>query len=196
VTSGNAKATGITVAGNHLFATDWNYGRIYYYDVTNPRQPVFSGTHYAPFILRVEADPDRDVVYMLSAYAATSGIYTVPISELGPTHSTRHSTCDRCRYLKSNFGIDQGGLGISPGRGHIFYAGGKVGELHIVEVTVTQSQPPFFDPPEMETVASSAIGPHRVSLAQTMGLQASGDYLYFAAGATGIQIFRFPGVSD
>jgi LVIVD repeat len=187
VTSGNAKATGVSVAGSHLFATDWAYGRLYYYDVTNAGQPVFAGTHDAPFILRAEADPVRDVVYMLSASGGVSGIYTVPISALGPTHSTRHSTCGVCGYLKSNYGIDMGGLGIVPGGRYMFYAGGKVGEFHVVDVT---------DPAHMQNVASTTIGPHRVQLAQTMGLQAFGDYLYFAAGATGIQVFTFPGLSD
>lgn len=187
VTSGNAKATGVSIAGDHLFATDWAYGRLYYYYVGIADQPVFSGTHDAPFILRAEADPARDVVYMLSASGGVSGIYTVPISELDPAKSTRHSTCGVCGYAKSNYGIDMGGLGVAPGGRYIFYAGGKVGEFHILDVT---------DPIHMANVAAAAIGPHRVQLAQTMGLQASGDYLYFAAGATGIQVFTFPGLSD
>src|SRR5262245_33642018 len=56
VTAGNAKVSGVSVTGDNLFAVDYNYGRLYYYDVgtnpaagTNPANPKFKGTDYAKF---------------------------------------------------------------------------------------------------------------------------------------------------
>ena len=77
VPGGNAKITGVSVSGDKLFATDWNYGRIYYYNVAQAHNPVFAGTHYAPFIFRVEGDAAGQAVYGLSAFGRTSGIYIV-----------------------------------------------------------------------------------------------------------------------
>jgi len=184
--SGNAIATGVSVAGNNLFAVDWRYGRLYYYDITNAAQPVFKGTHYAPFLLKAEADPARDVVYMLGAYGRFSGIYSVPISLLGPDHSTRYDQCPSCGFLQANT-ITQGGLGVAAGGDYAFFAGGKVGKFHVVDVS---------DPVHMAYVGSDAIGNHYVKLAQSMGLASRGDYIYLAAGATGVQVRLFPGLSD
>ena len=41
----SAKATSVYVTGNWLFTNDWNYGRLYAYDVTNPANPIFAGTY-------------------------------------------------------------------------------------------------------------------------------------------------------
>lgn len=113
VTSGNALTTGVSVTGNALVTVDWGYGRLYYYDVTNAANPVFKGTHYAPFLLKAEADPVSDVVYMLGAYAKFSGLFTVPISAMGPTYSTRYDQCSSCDFLPANHVISQGGLAVS-----------------------------------------------------------------------------------
>ncbi len=179
----------MSVSGNHLFAVDWNYGRLYYYDVTTATNPVFRGTHYAPYLLRVVGDAERGVVYMLSAYGRTSGLYTVPISILSPMLSTRHETCAVCGYLKSTGNIDQGGVGAVVGGRYAFFAGGKGagGEVHVVDTT---------DADTLVDAASTTIGTHNVKLAETMGLQARGDILYLAAGATGVQVLTFPGLSD
>ena len=190
VTQGNAKCTGVTVIGNKLFATEWGYGRIYYYDVTDPESPVFSGTHYAPYILKVDADLDRDVIYMLSAYLSQSGIYTVPISRLHPNFPSYHANCVECSYLASTVpvvGLDQGGMALGEGGGYLVYGGGRNnGEFHVVDVG---------DPSAMTYAATVPIGPHGVGLASSMGARISGDLAYFAAGALGVQIYQFPGLS-
>jgi hypothetical protein len=186
VTSGSAKATGVTVVGNMLFTCDWNYGRLYYYNISNPANPVFQGTHYAPFVLRVEADPEQDVVYMLAAYGRFSGIHTVPISLLSPTRGTHYSTCSECRFLKSKGNIDQGGMGLSPGGAHLFYGGGT-GEFHVVDVS---------DPDLLHDVASTNTGPHGLALAEILGYASHGDHVYVAAGMGGLQVYSFSGAAE
>jgi hypothetical protein len=189
VTGGNAKATGVSVSGNHLFAVDWNYGRLYYYDVTTSSNPVFRGTHYAPFLLRVVGDAERGVAYMLGAYGRTSGLYTVPISILSPLLSTRHETCSACGYAAAAGNIDQGGVGAIVGGRYAFFAGGKstAAQVRIVDTT---------DVDTLVNAGTAAIGAHNIKLAETMGLAARGDILYLAAGATGVQVLTFPGLSD
>ena len=187
VTTGNAKATGVSVAGNYVFATDWAYGRLYMWDATDPRQPAFAGTHYAPYVLKAYADLANDVVYMLSAFGTPSGIYTVPFSLLNPSTGSRHATCASCGYLKSNFAVDQGGMALVPGGQRIIWAGGKGnGEAHVVNVTT---------PTAMVDEASSPIGPHAVALAGTMGLAASGDYMFVTAGVLGLQVYHVPNLA-
>ncbi len=188
-TTGNAKATDVTVIGDMLFTVDWAYGRLYYYDVGTPTSPVFRGTHFAPYILKAQADPARDVVYMLSAYGTASGIYTVPISQLAPDRSTYHNTCSACGYLKSLAGIDQGGMHVVSGRHYLVYGGGRNnGEFH----AVVTSDP---DPAVMTDGAVTTIGPHMVPTEFSMGMKMSGDLVYVAAGVLGLQIYQFPGLS-
>lgn len=188
MTNGTAKLTGVSVVGDSLFAVDWALGRLYYYDLGNPLQPTFAGTHYAPYLLKAYADPARDVVYMISGYGGVSGIYTVPISSLDPFRSTSYLDCASC-YLKSTFAIDMGDIAIVSDR-YIVYGGGKgYGEFHVVDVTTP------FDIGN-KVVASDTIGLHRVGLAQGMGIGVSGDYVFQAAGLLGLQIRRFPGLSD
>ena len=124
VTSGNGKLTGVSVAGDSLFVAEWGYGRLFYYDLTNPLQPTFAGTHYAPYLIKAYADLDRGVVYMLSAYGSVSGLRSVPISILSPFLSTRYTSCPSCGYLKSLRAIDQGDLAIA-GSGYVVYGGGR-----------------------------------------------------------------------
>jgi hypothetical protein len=186
VTSGSAKATGVSVVGDMLFATDWNYGRLYHYNVSNPGNPVFQGTHYVPFVLRAEADPEQGVVYMLAAYGRFSGIYTLPISLLSPTRGTHYTTCSQCRFLKSKGNIDQGGLGLSPGGQHLFYGGGK-GEFHVVDVS---------EPDLLHDLAFADTGPHGLSLAEIIGFASHGDYIYVGAGVGGLQVYSFSGASE
>jgi hypothetical protein len=187
VTAGNAKLTGVSVEGDSLFLAEWGYGRLYYYDVTNPLQPTFAGTHYAPYLIKAYADLDRDVVYMLSAYGSVSGLRSVPISILSPLSSTRYTSCPSCGYLKSLRAIDQGDLAIA-GNGYVVYAGGKgAGEFHVVDTA---------DDTAMLDVASDDIGLHGVGMAQGMGLRTRGNHVFQAAGALGLQIYLFPGLSE
>jgi predicted AlkP superfamily phosphohydrolase/phosphomutase len=186
--SGGGKGTGVAVAGDHLVAVEWNYGRLYYWNVADPALPVYGGTYRAPYLLRVEADASRNVVYMMSAFGGTSGLYTIPISALDRDVSIDHASCGVCGYLPSRFGMDQGGVGVVPGGRYTFFAGGKGnGELHVVDAA---------DPAEPVDAATTVVGPHYLGLAQSMGLAAIGDFLYLAAGRTGVQVFTFPGLSQ
>ena len=191
VPQGNGKIRGAVVRGNKLFLTEWGYGRIYYYDVTDPESPIFSGTHYAPYILKVDADLDRDVIYMLSAYGSQSGIYTVPISRLDPTFASYHANCGECGYLASTVpvvGLDQGGMAVGAGGGYLVYGGGRNnGEFHVVDVG---------DPLAMTYAAPAVpVGPHMVTLGAVMGARIDGDLAFFSAGALGVQVYQFPGLS-
>jgi hypothetical protein len=187
VDSGNAKGTGVSVAGNYLISVDWNYGRMYAWDVAVASQPVFKGTHAAPFLMNAQADPDNDVVYMLSAYGATSGIYSVPISYLVANVSTRQDTCPVCGYFKSDGKMDMGGMGIAPGGNYVFFAGGKLGEVHVVDVQ---------NVPTMLNAASTTLGAHYVKMPYALGLAALGNRLYVAAGRFGVVVFNVPGLSN
>ena len=185
-TAGGAKATSVAVAGHLLVTNDWNYGRLYAFDITVPTNPIFKGTHYAPFVLSVAADPSRDTVYMLGAYGRYSGIYTLPISLLDPMVATRYTTCAACRFLKSRSNIDQGGLALSTGAAHLFYVGGR-GEFHVLDV----------DPLSlMFEEAFADLGPSGLDLADTMGMASVGDHVYVTAGVQGVRVFAHPGASN
>ena len=192
---GNAKATGVSIAGNRLFTVDWAYGRLYAYDISNPADPVFAGTHYVPYVLKAVPDPVRNVVYMLSAYSTTSGIYTVPVSALSRDVASTHATCAECRYLRNTktVGIDQGGLALTPDASHLFYGGGRqLGEFHIVDPdALLDPRPDTENPPHQATVN---IGLHRVGTANIMNGEAAGELIYFAAGALGVQVYHWPGL--
>lgn len=185
--SGNAKTTGVSVTGNYLVSVDWNYGRLYVWDVAVASQPVFKGTHFVPFLLNAQADPDNDVIYMFSAYGGTSGIYTVPISYLMANVSTRQETCPVCGYFPSDGKMDMGGLGIVSGGSYMFFAGGKLGEVHVVDVRTL---------PTMTNAASTTLGAHYVKMPYALGLAALGNRLYVAAGRFGVVVFNFPGLSN
>jgi LVIVD repeat-containing protein len=193
LTAGNAKATGVTVTGNDLFTVDWAYGRLYYYDVSTATSPVFRGTHYAPYLLRAELDPTSDTVYMLSAYGPSSGIYTVPRSLLAPNVASAHATCAQCGYLASRFptagGLDQGGFALGTDGRYLVYGGGRsLGEFRVIDV----SNP---DERVMTEAGFTRIGPHQVATAHLMGVKIVGDHAFFAAGALGLQVYTFPGLS-
>jgi LVIVD repeat len=190
VAAGNAKASGVVVRGDVLLTTDWAYGRIYYYDVSTPASPIFKGTHYVPYVLKVDIDVDRGVVFMLSAYGPASGIYTVPISSLSPNTSTAHATCPVCGYVPSTVpfvGLDQGGLALGEGGAYLVYGGGRnTGEFNVVDVR---------DPLAMANVATTEVGTHGVVVGAVMGVRIEGDRAFFAAGQQGVQIYQFPGLS-
>jgi hypothetical protein len=191
-TTGNGRGTGVTVAADLLFAVEWAYGRVYAWDVAGvlEQNPKFAGTHYVPYTLKVVADVENDVVYLLSAYGPASGIYTVPISKLDPFISTRHQTCAECAYLKSLQAVDQGGLAAAPGFAHLVWAGGKgAGEAHVVSVDPT---PP---PPVMVDEVNGTIGAHGVALAGTLGVGTVGDHVVITAGWLGLRVYQVPGLA-
>jgi hypothetical protein len=170
---------------------DWGYGRLYYYDVTDPASPVFKGTFYAPYLLKAIADDQRGIVYMHSAYgAATSGIYTVPISYLAPDFAAHYADCPVCGYIRNgapSVGLDQGGLALGESGRYLVYDGGRNnGEVHVLDVatpTAMQEATPWL-----------TIGPHRVVTSASMGMATLNDLAYLAAGALGVQVFRFDGL--
>ena len=189
VTAGSAKMTGVSVSGDKLFATDWNYGRIYYYTITDPHSPVFAGTHYAPFILRVEGDPAGQATFGLSAFGRTSGIYSINLSALGPSFSTRHTTCGTgtaCDYIASPQ-TDYGGLAVSANSQYVMYIAGKQGVVQVVDVT---------DPTNMMNAGLPvSIPAHGAKTAQSMGVAQYGDYVIAAGANLGVGVFHFPGLS-
>jgi hypothetical protein len=182
VPAGAAKATSVAISGNLLVTNDWNYGRLYAYDITVPTNPVFKGTHYVPFVLGVELDPDRNVVYMLGAYGRFSGIYTLPISLLNPMLPTRYTTCAPCKFLRSRTNIDHGGVAKSPGSERLFYMSGR-GEFHVLAADLqgTLVEEAFED-----------LGPTNLGLAETMGAATVGDHVYVTAGTQGVRVFTLP----
>jgi hypothetical protein len=185
--AGSAKATSVSVAGDLLVTNDWNYGRMYAYDVRVPTNPIFKGTHYVPFVLSVDADPDPSTghVYMLGAYGRFSGIYTLPIRLLNPLVPTRYTTCSECKFLRSRNNIDQGGLARSPGGQHVYYMGGR-GEFHSLAVS---------PPGTLVEAAFTNFGPSGLGLAETMGAATVGDHVYVTAGDQGVRVYALPGAS-
>src|SRR5207342_1694203 len=149
-TGGNGKVTGLSVIGNHLFAVEWNYGRLYYYDVTDAENPIFSGTYASLFSLRVKGDPDRDAVYMMGAFGGKALLYSAPISILDPNTSTRASTCPPCDTFQMT-SSDSGGLTVSSNGNYVIYIAGKRGVVQVLDVT---------DPAAMTDAGSLAIPPH------------------------------------
>ncbi len=188
LTSGNGRATGVSLAGDRLFAVEWAYGRLYHFEIaTNPLHPRFVSTHYAPYLIKAHASLDQQVVYMLTAFGAVSGLRSVPFSVLDDFVSSRYndtSTCPVCGYLKSDFAIDQGDLAIADSN-YVVYAGGKgAGEFHVVDVDAV---------PVMHNVDTTpdAIGLHGVGMANGMAIRTQGDYSFQAAGVLGLQVNKF-----
>ena len=194
ITTGNAKVAGVSVSGNNLFAVDWNYGRKYHYDVTDARNPIFRGTHYAPFLLRIEGDAEGSAVYSLSAYGGTSGIYSLAIAPLPPStppfaaYSTRSATCGAiCDYFKSP-NTDFGGLTVTSNSRYVVYIAGKgTGVVQVLDVS---------DPANILNAGSLPIGAHGSRTGESMGVQTRGDFIYTAAGLVGLQVFSFLGLSN
>lgn len=186
--SGAGAATGIDVDGDLLVATEWRYGRIIAWNVSSPLAPVFVGTHYVPFVLRTEVDAVNGQIYMLSTYGGTSGLYSMPITNwTGGVLSTRHETCPGCGYFPSNGRMDMGGLGLSPNRRYVPFAGGKRGEMHLLDVT---------NAPLLSEVAAPPFEGHYVKMPFAMGFQARGNRLYAAGGYKGVVVFSFTGTFE
>jgi hypothetical protein len=177
---GSAKSTSVFVTGDHLFTNDWNYGRLYYYDVSDPANPVFAGTHYYPFVLKVAADPVRDVVYMLGAYGSFSGVATVPLSRLDPFVGSEYSTCAECRFLRAATKINQGGMAMSGTGDRVLYAGGA-GEFRSVDVANLA---------QLAAETTLDIGAHGLALAETLGVAVAGEHVVLGAGDLGVLVYR------
>jgi hypothetical protein len=185
---GAGAGTGIDVDGDIVAVTEWRYGRIIAWNVASPLAPVFAGTHYVPFVLRTEVDAVNGQIYMFSAYGGTSGIYSMPITNwTGGVLSTRHETCPGCGYFPSNGRMDMGGLGLSPNRRYVPFAGGKLGEMHLLDVT---------NAPLLSEIAEPPFTGHYVKMPFAMGFQARGNRLYAAGGLKGVVVFTFTGTFE
>ena len=83
--------------------------------------------------------------------------------------------------------MDQGGLAISPNGPYVLYAGGRdSGQLRIMDVT---------NPSDPLTVHVEPLALHKLGLAAAMGITFRGNIFYGAAGALGVRIYSFPGLS-
>ena len=188
--AGAARVTGVSVdgPGDHVFAGDWNYGRLYVWKATpDPLHLTFAHTHRTPVLMRVEADATRGWVFMLSTYDKPSGLYTFPYSLMNPLAATRWDKCGVCGFEKAGIRMDQGGLAISPNGRYVLYAGGRdTGQLRIMDVT---------NPSDPLTVHVEPLGLHKLGLGAAMGVAFRGDVFYVAAGALGVRIYSFPGLS-
>jgi hypothetical protein len=186
VTSGNSKVTGVSITGNTMIVSGWNYGRMFHYDVSNPTSPIFKGTHYAPFIYRSEANPQETVSYSLAVFGNSSGIYSVTLSTLSPSTSTDRDTCTGCDYFKT-VASDFGGLAVSPNGNFVVIALGKVGEVRVLDVT---------NPSDIVSAGSLPLPTHGAKTGEPMGVAIKGDTIFTAVGILGLRIYSFPGLSN
>ena len=184
----------MSVVGDSLFALDWNYGKLYYYDITHvdpttnpPIFPIFKGVHLAKFAFRVagrvEGDPVRDAAYILGAYGNSSFIFSVPLSSLDPNTATRQDDCTDCGSFHMT-ATDYGGITVSPNGKYVVYIAGKQGVVQVLDVS--------GDPAVMTDAGSLRIPRHGTKTAESMGVQIGpGDHIYTAAGTLGLQVFHY-----
>ena len=181
---GSAYITGVSAAGNYVFAGDWNYGALFAWDSSDPLHLTFAGRHRTICLYRTVADPTRDVVYMLVTWARWTGVYTLPLSMLDPFKSTAWDTCTACGQELSGMAADGGGIGLSPNGKYVIAAGGRGnGELRIIDVR---------DPVNLVSVAAVPLGKHQLGNGEGMGVVAKGNFLYVAAGMLGLRVYSFP----
>jgi hypothetical protein len=186
VTAGNSKTTGVSIVGNTMLVSGFNYGRLLYYDVSDAASPVFRGTHYAPFLLRSESDPQQTVSYSLAAFGNSSGIYSVTLSTLGSSFSTQHTTCTQCDYFKT-VPTDFGGLAVSPNGNFVVAILGKKGEVRVLDVS---------NPADIQNAGVLPIPAHGAKTGEPLGVAIKGNDIFTAAGTLGLRIYSFPGLSD
>ena len=189
VTGGSAKITGVTVEGHMLMSFDWTWGRAFFYDVSQADNPIFAGTHYAPFTFRGEIDldsPHGPTAYILSAYASFSGLYSFPLSLLTPFDSTYHATCAACDFFAAP-PTDNGGMALSASGKYAMYIAGKRPVIQVVDIS---------DPTDLKDAGSVPIPPHRARNAQSMGVAQHGDYIIVAGAYLGLGVFHYPGLSN
>jgi hypothetical protein len=176
----------VSIKGNTLLVTGWNYGRLFYYDVSNPAKPVFRGTLSASFLFRSESDPQESVAYSLAAFGASSGLYSVPLSSMGPSFSTQHSACASCDYYKS-VATDYGGLAVSPNGRFVVMILGKKGEVRVLDVS---------NPADIKDAGFLALPAHGAKTGEPMGVAIKGNTVFTAAGTLGLRVYSYPGLSN
>lgn len=186
VTSGGAKVTDVSIVGDFLFGIDWNYGRVYAWDISVPTVPVFAGAHYAKFALRVAADLERGTVYALGAFGGSSNVFSLPVSLLDPFVATSFNTCAVCDTFPITAG-SFGGLAVTDGGWYVVYIAGNVGSLDVLDVS---------NPSDIRKVATFPLGKFAVTSGDTLGVTTRGDHIFIAAGALGFQVFSYSGLAD
>ncbi len=189
MTSGNGRATGVSLAGDRLFAVEWAYGRLYHFEIaTNPLHPRFVSTHYAPYLIKAHADLDQDVVYMLTAFGAVSGLRSVPILRSG---HLRVVALQRTCPVPTVCGLPQVGLRHRYGRPR--HRRQQVCRLRRRQRCrrIPHRRHPV---PTMQNEATDpdGIGLHGVGMAHGMAIRTQGDYVFQAAGVLGLQVHKFP----
>ena len=195
VTVGSAKISGVSITGNTLVTLDFTWGRLVFYDVARADDPIFKGTHAAPFMFRAEVHPAGAVAYGFAASSAKSGIYSYPIDLLNPNASTRFDICAACDYFKSP-PTDYGGFGISSNGRYVIFLAGKQGVIQVINVS---------DPSNMvdDCEVNGAVAPcslpivgHGIKSSEPMGAQTLGDYIFAAVGNLGFRVYSYHGISN
>jgi hypothetical protein len=126
------------------------------------------------------------VAYSLATFGNKSGVYSVTLSTLGPSFSTRFDTCTGCDYFQS-VATDYGGLAVSPNGRFVVTILGKQGEVRVLDVS---------NPADIQSVAVLPIPAHGVKTGEPMGVAIKGNDIFTAAGTLGLRVYSFPGLSD
>jgi hypothetical protein len=185
---------GISVHGNRMIVSEWKYGHAHVYDVTNPRDPAYVGSH--GFYYNIDTVTNGTWMFALGAYASRSGIWTKSLPPATGTYDERTSstfTCPpECAFLRTvHIGIDQGGIGLTQSGLMAYYAGGAIpGILEVIDISNPAA------PVSVATAALTTGGAYSVPMAYTVGVANSGDYIYVGVGTVGLQVYRFPGLED
>ncbi len=108
------------------------------------------------------------------------------LSTLGPSFSTRHTTCTGCDYFQS-VATDYGGLAVSPNGNFVVMILGKKGEVRVLDVS---------NPADIRDAGFLPLPAHGVKTAEPMGVAIKGNDIFTAAGILGLRIYSFPGLSD
>jgi hypothetical protein len=185
--------TGISVFGDRMIATEWKVGHAYVYNVANPRQPAFVGSH--GFIYSLDTVSNGTWMFAVGAYGHQSGIWTKrlpPATGSYEERATSLTTClPDCAFLRTqHVSLDQAGIGVTQSGQMAYYAGGRSpGILEVIDIS---------NPAAPVSVATGALttGAYSVPLAYTVGVANRGDYIYVGAGTAGLQVYRYPGLEN
>lgn len=191
---GGGKATDVSVSGNSMIVTEWGYGRASHYDVTDPLNPVYRGSHYFPFPLK--AVTGRNAIYMLGAYGKFSGLATaeLPWGAPSPQSLTKFvlGKCEDGAFVKTGHpSMDTGAIHLTENAHYAVTMGGQYQgtDAGILEVYYVG------DPLHPSRLAAASLGGATgVTLAQAMGIATRGDYIYTASGDHGVQVWRMAGL--
>jgi hypothetical protein len=191
---GGGKATHVSVSGDSMIVTECGYGRASHYDVSDPENPMYRGSHYFPFPLK--AMTGRNAVYMLGAYAKFSGLATAGLPWGAPSPQSLSkfvpSWCEDGAFVKTGHpSIDAGGIHLTENAHYVVTIGGQYEgtDAGILEVYYVG------DPLNPLRLAGASLGGATgVTLLQAMGIATRGDYIYTAAGNHGVQVWRMVGL--